>query len=100
MMSKRELQSQLQLADSVLWTDSTAVLKNINNETTRFRTFVANRVSEILTVSIVATDDRQDAMEQLIEHYFPWTPRFIARRSQVMELRSEPTTIEKLVVSI
>lgn len=43
---RREL--QLELADSVFWTDSTAVLKYLQNETTRFRTFVANRVSAIL----------------------------------------------------
>lgn len=51
-MLKGEL--QLQLADSVFWSDSMAVLKYINNETTRFRTFVANRVSEILTCSDVS----------------------------------------------
>lgn len=42
---------ELQLTNSVFWTDSTAVLKYINNETTRFRTFVANRVAEIRKVS-------------------------------------------------
>ncbi|KAI3369223.1 hypothetical protein L3Q82_007506 [Scortum barcoo] len=51
-MLKGEL--QMQLADSVFWTDSTAVLKYINNEMTRFRTFVANRVSEILKCSDVS----------------------------------------------
>ena len=48
-MLRREL--ELQLADSVFWTDSTAVLKYVNDETTRSHTFVANRVSEILYVS-------------------------------------------------
>ena len=48
-MLKREL--PLQLEDSVFWTDSTAVLKYIRNKTTRFRTFVANRVSAILKLS-------------------------------------------------
>ena len=42
---------QMQLKDSIFWTDSTSVLKYIRNETSRFRTFVANRVSEILSVS-------------------------------------------------
>ncbi|CAM4597167.1 unnamed protein product [Leuciscus chuanchicus] len=42
---------RLQLQDSVFWTDSTSVLKYIKNETSRFRIFVANRVSEILKVS-------------------------------------------------
>lgn len=42
---------QMELADSMFWTDSTSVLKYINNKTTRFRTFVANRVSEIAKVS-------------------------------------------------
>ncbi|KAL3981342.1 small subunit ribosomal protein S12 [Sarotherodon galilaeus] len=51
-MLRKEL--QIQLAESVFWTDSTAVLKYINNETTRFRTFVANRVSQILKVSVVS----------------------------------------------
>lgn len=46
---RKELQMQLQ--DSVFWTDSTSVLKYINNETSRFRTFVANGVSEILRIS-------------------------------------------------
>lgn len=35
------------LVDSVFWMDSTAVLRYINNEMTRFHTFVAKRVSEI-----------------------------------------------------
>lgn len=39
------------LLNSVFWTDGTAVLKYINNETSRFRVFVANRVSEILKAS-------------------------------------------------
>lgn len=39
------------LQDSIFGTDSTSVLKYINNETSRFRTFVANRVSKILKVS-------------------------------------------------
>lgn len=42
---------QMELADSVFWTDSTSVLKYINNKTTRFRTFVANRIAEIHKVS-------------------------------------------------
>lgn len=48
-MLRREL--DLNLAGSVFWTDSTAVLKYVNNETTRFCIFVAKRVSEILKVS-------------------------------------------------
>lgn len=35
------------LVDSVFWMDSTAMLRYINNEMTRFHTFVAKRVSEI-----------------------------------------------------
>ncbi|XP_059184653.1 uncharacterized protein LOC131967729 [Centropristis striata] len=38
---------QLKLEKSVFWTDSTTVLKYISNETKRFHTFVANRVSVI-----------------------------------------------------
>ena len=44
---------QMELADSVFWTDSTSVLKYINNKTARFRTFVANRVAAIVKVSHV-----------------------------------------------
>ena len=33
---------ELQLEPSVFWTDSTSVLKYINNETSRFTTFVTN----------------------------------------------------------
>lgn len=46
---KKEL--HMPLIDSVFWTDSTPVLKFIKNETSRFRVFVANRVSEILKLS-------------------------------------------------
>ncbi|KAI4884310.1 hypothetical protein NFI96_008914, partial [Prochilodus magdalenae] len=51
-MLRREI--QLPLGDSVFWTDSTAVLKYIANETTRFRTFVANRVAAIIETSAVS----------------------------------------------
>lgn len=44
-MLQKEL--QLKLEKSVFWTDSTTVLKYICNETRRFHTFVANRVSTI-----------------------------------------------------
>ncbi|XP_063749569.1 uncharacterized protein LOC134870954 [Eleginops maclovinus] len=43
---KKEL--ELELHDSIFWTDSTAVLKYLNSESTRFKTFVANRISAIL----------------------------------------------------
>lgn len=46
---RREL--RLQLQDSVFWSDSTTVLKYLKNETSRFRVFVANRISEILKMS-------------------------------------------------
>ncbi|KAK7879138.1 hypothetical protein WMY93_034081, partial [Mugilogobius chulae] len=39
---------ELNLLDSVFWTDSTAVLKYLNSESARFKTFVANRVTAIL----------------------------------------------------
>ena len=42
---RREL--QLELKHSVFWTDSTAVLKYIGNDTLRLKTFVANRVAII-----------------------------------------------------
>ena len=42
-MLKKEL--QLQLDQSIFWTDSTTMLKYIKNETKRFQTFVANRIS-------------------------------------------------------
>lgn len=44
-MLRKEL--QLELQDSVFWTDSTAVLKYIGNEALRLKTFVANRVAII-----------------------------------------------------
>lgn len=46
---RKELHMHLQ--ESVFWTDSTSVLKYIRNETSRFRVFVANRVTEIRKVS-------------------------------------------------
>ena len=46
---KKELHMSLQ--ESVFWTDSASVLKYINNESSRFKVFVANRVSEILKSS-------------------------------------------------
>lgn len=39
------------LDSSVFWTDSTSVLKYIKNETKRFQTFVANRISAIREMS-------------------------------------------------
>ncbi|XP_073718621.1 uncharacterized protein [Misgurnus anguillicaudatus] len=44
-MLKDEL--NIQFEDSVFWTDSTAVLKYLNNEDKRFHTFVANRIATI-----------------------------------------------------
>ncbi|KAJ8352164.1 hypothetical protein SKAU_G00236400 [Synaphobranchus kaupii] len=44
-LMKKEL--QMELEESVLWTDSTTVLRYIDNDSTRFKTFVANRVSAI-----------------------------------------------------
>ena len=49
---RRELKMQLQ--DSVFWSDSTSVLKYIKNESSRFRIFVANRVTEILKMSVAS----------------------------------------------
>ena len=37
----------MKIDESVFWTDSTCVLKYIANESTRFQTFVANRVAKI-----------------------------------------------------
>ncbi|XP_019750034.1 uncharacterized protein LOC109530618 [Hippocampus comes] len=37
----------INLTDSIFWTDSTSVLQYLKNETTRYRTFVANRVAAI-----------------------------------------------------
>ncbi len=48
-MLKEEL--ELVLDDSVFWTDSTSVLKYILNHTSRFQTYVANRVSTIRNLS-------------------------------------------------
>lgn len=46
---RREL--RLELQDSVFWSDSASTLKYVKNETSRFRVFVANRVTEILKMS-------------------------------------------------
>lgn len=51
-MLKTELQFMWE--DSVFWSDSTTVLKYIANTTTRFQTFVANRVSTIRDMSQVS----------------------------------------------
>ncbi|XP_066270881.1 uncharacterized protein [Branchiostoma lanceolatum] len=48
-MLKREL--DLKVDRTHFWTDSTTVLRYINNETTRFHTFVANRLAAIRTAS-------------------------------------------------
>lgn len=51
-MLKSEL--DLILQEFVFWTDSTSVLKYLNKESTRFRTFVANRVTAIRELSKVS----------------------------------------------
>lgn len=51
-MLKAEL--QLNLESSIFWTDSTTVLKYIGNETKRFHTFVANRISAIREATVVS----------------------------------------------
>ena len=48
-MIKQEL--DVALDTSVFWTDSTSVLRYVNNEKKRFRTFVANRISVIRDAS-------------------------------------------------
>jgi len=49
---RREI--DLNIDESVFWTDSTAVLKYIRNESARFQTFVANRLSVIHAGSTVS----------------------------------------------
>ena len=49
-MIKQEL--DVGLDTSVFWTDSTYVLRYVNNEKKRFRTFVANRISVIRDASV------------------------------------------------
>ena len=41
----------LKIDESFFWTDSNTVLQYLNNKTRRFKTFVGNRVAEILSVS-------------------------------------------------
>lgn len=41
-MLKKQIQMELQ--ESAYWTDSTSVLKYVENNTCRFKTFVANRI--------------------------------------------------------
>lgn len=45
---------QLELENSLFWTDSTTVLRYIKNETKRFHTFVVNRVSAIREATSVS----------------------------------------------
>ncbi|KAL3967647.1 phylloquinone omega-hydroxylase/docosahexaenoic acid omega-hydroxylase [Sarotherodon galilaeus] len=45
---------ELELEESVFWTDSTSVIKYLKNETARFRTFIANRVAAIKDRSAVS----------------------------------------------
>lgn len=52
-MMQAELELAVPLEPSIFWTDSTSVLKYINNETTRFPTFVANRITAIRAASEV-----------------------------------------------
>ena len=51
-MLKAELQLELEV--STFWTDSTTVLKYIRNETKRFHTYVANRISIIREATAVS----------------------------------------------
>ena len=44
-------ETDIQVDESVFWTDSTYVLGYIRNETKRFHTFVANRVATIQDVA-------------------------------------------------
>lgn len=48
-MLKAEL--EFELDDSIFWTDSTSVLRYINNEDRRFQTFVANQIATIREVT-------------------------------------------------
>lgn len=44
-MLQKEL--DIPLEDSTFWTDSTAVIRYVENENRRFQTFVANRIATI-----------------------------------------------------
>ena len=46
-----EEELEIQIQSTTFWTDSTIVLQYINNESTRFQTFVANRLAVIHTLS-------------------------------------------------
>ena len=50
-MMRQELDIPATESESVFWTDSTCVLSYIQNESRRFQTFVANRISKIRDVS-------------------------------------------------
>lgn len=45
---------QMVLLNLVFWTDNTSVLKYIRNDTSQFKVFVANQVSQILKISCSA----------------------------------------------
>ncbi|KAK7930431.1 hypothetical protein WMY93_006826 [Mugilogobius chulae] len=103
---RKELHMSLQ--DSVFWTDSASVLKYIKNETSRFKIFVANRVSEILKSSqpeqwryVDTASNPADAasrgvkMEAFLKNeMWPSGPPFI--RQLVTEWPENPESVEHL----
>jgi hypothetical protein len=46
-MMRQELDILTNESESIFWTDSACVLSYLRNESRRFQTFVANRISEI-----------------------------------------------------
>ena len=63
----------LNISLTFFWTDSKITLQYINNESRRFKTYVANRVSEIrdvskVSVSKVSGDTVQDPLTQQMMH--------------------------------
>ncbi|KAK7878865.1 hypothetical protein WMY93_034256, partial [Mugilogobius chulae] len=103
---RKELHMSLQ--DSVFWSDSASVLKYIKNETSRFKIFVANRVSEILKSSrpeqwryVDTASNPADAASRgvkveafLKNEMWPSGPPFIRR--PVTEWPENPESVEHL----
>ncbi|XP_048014093.1 uncharacterized protein LOC125246975 [Megalobrama amblycephala] len=95
---------RMKLQDSVFWLDSTAVLKYIQNESSRFKCFVANRVSEILRASseaqwryIGSANNPADfASGGLKEQMWTFGPPFLTRSQE--EWPNNPINLEKSFV--
>ncbi|XP_068720553.1 uncharacterized protein [Montipora capricornis] len=59
-------ETDIQVVESVLWTDSTCILGYLRNESKRFHTFVANRVATIQEVAAASQWRHVDSSQNLV----------------------------------